>query len=66
MHFLGQINDAKLTMDVSEESDMLRSTLNEYFVDVYANITYKTIMRFMRSATSCGDYKAVFKTDEDL
>ena len=63
---LGEISNTKLNADVSKESDMFRDIIKEDFVDVYANLTYKTIMGFKWVATKCGVAKAVLKIDDDM
>ena len=63
---LGEIKDAKLKADVVKESDLFRDIIKEDFVDVYSNLTYKTIMGFKWAATKCGVAKAVLKTDDDM
>ena len=63
---LGEVNDAKLKADVIKESDLFRDIIKEDFVDVYSNLTYKTMMGFKWAATKCGVTKAVLKTDDDM
>ena len=63
---LGEIKDTKLKADVIKESVMFRDIIKEDFVDVYSNLTYKTIMGLKWAATKCGIAKTVFKTDDDM
>lgn len=63
---LGEIKDAKLKQAVLEESKRHGDILKENFVDVYSNLTYKTIMGFKWAATKCHIAKAVMKTDDDM
>ena len=63
---LGEIKDTKLKADIIKESDFYRDIIKADFVDVYSNLTYKTIMGFKWAATKCGVAKAVLKTDDDM
>ena len=63
---LGEINDTKLQADIMRENDAFKDIIKEDFVDVYSNLTYKTIMGFKWAAIKCGVAKAVLKTDDDM
>ena len=63
---LGEIKDAKLKTDFGKENDLYRDIIKEDFVDVYINLTYKTVMGFKWAATKCSIAKAVLKTDDDV
>ena len=63
---LGEIKDAKLKADIIKESDQFRDIIKEDFVDVYSNLTYKTMMGFKWATTKCGVANAVLKTDDDM
>ena len=63
---LGEINDAQLQADVIKESYLFRDIIKENFIDMYSNLTYKTMMGFKWAATKCGVAKAVLKTDDDM
>ena len=63
---LGEIKNTKLKADIIKESDLYRDIIKEDFLDVYSNLTYKTIMGFKWAATKCGVAKAVLKTDDDM
>ena len=63
---LGEVKDEKLKADVIKEGKIFRDIIKEDFVDVYSNLTYKTIMGFKWTATKCKVAKAVMKTDDDM
>ena len=63
---LGEVKDTKLKEDIAKESGVYNDIIKEDFVDVYSNLTYKTIMGFKWAATKCGVTKAVLKTDDDM
>ena len=63
---LGEVKDNKLQADIMKESGVYNDIIKEDFVDVYSNLTYKTIMGFKWAATKCGVIKAVLKTDDDM
>ena len=63
---LGEIKDAKLQEDVRKESVLFGDIIKEDFMDVYSNLTYKTIMGFKWAAIRCKVAKAVLKTDDDM
>ena len=63
---LGEIKDRKLQADIMRENDAFKDIIKEDFVDVYSNLTYKTIMGFKWAAIKCGVAKAVLKTDDDM
>ena len=63
---LGQVKDVKQRDDVLKESKKFGDIIKENFVDVYSNLTYKTIMGFKWAATKCSVAKFVMKTDDDM
>ena len=63
---LGEINDTMVQADIVKENDAFRDIIKEDFVDVYSNLTYKTLMGFKWAAIKCDVAKAVLKTDDDM
>ena len=62
----GKIQNAKLQESLVKESEQFRDIVQEDFIDVYSNLTYKTLMGFKWAASNCGIAKAVLKTDDDM
>ena len=63
---LGEIQNTTLQESLSKESEQFGDIIQEDFVDVYSNLTYKTLMGFKWAVSNCGVAKAVLKTDDDM
>lgn len=62
----GEIQNTTLQESLFRESEQFKDIIQENFVDVYSNLTYKTLMGFKWAAINCVVAKAILKTDDDM
>lgn len=63
---LGYINNPSLNEAVVKENEQYKDIIQENFIDVYVNLTYKTIMGYKWVLSNCPRAKVVAKTDDDM
>ena len=63
---LGEIKDGKQREAVVKENNVYHDIIKEDFVDIYSNLTYKTIMGFKWTTQKCAHARYVMKTDDDM
>ncbi|XP_053388279.1 beta-1,3-galactosyltransferase 1-like [Mercenaria mercenaria] len=63
---LGEIDDDKIRIAVLKENSVYHDIVKEDFIDMYSNLTYKTIMGFKWASTKCSNAHYVMKTDDDM
>ena len=63
---LGKTQNSKPEKSLIKESEQFGDIIQENFVDVYRNLTFKTIMGFKWAGNNCRCAKAVLKTDDDM
>ena len=66
MFLLGKAQNSILEKSLIKESEQFGDIIQENFVDVYRNVTFKTIMGFKWASYNCPCAKAVLKTDDDM
>ena len=63
---LGAVKNDNDQNAIIKEANTYHDIVQEDFVDVYMNLTYKTMMGFKYAATLCSHARFVLKTDEDM
>ncbi|XP_052805356.1 beta-1,3-galactosyltransferase 1-like [Mya arenaria] len=63
---LGEVHEPMIKERVNKENERYRDIIKEDFIDVYQNLTYKTIMGFKWASTMCPNAQFVMKIDDDM